>query len=129
MQNEMEFGVADPVFDKKDQLKQIEESLLDGEHILAVYDAIGVATGFIGMTNKRVIIMDKSFVGERIALTSIPYARISSVSVTSNRSFAGQYFSSGSLAIHVGTSIYEVEFRGDKKTHHTHQLIMHHITL
>lgn len=120
--------MADPVYDRKDQLKQIEESLLDGEQVIAVYDAIGVATGFVGMTNRRVIIMNKSFVGKKIALTSIPYSKISSVSVTSNRSFAGQYFSSGELAIHVGNQVYEVEFRGDQKTHHTHQLILHHIS-
>ncbi|MFD0557530.1 PH (Pleckstrin Homology) domain-containing protein [Stackebrandtia endophytica] len=121
--------MADPIFDRKDQLKQIEEGLLDGESIIAVYDAIGVSTGFLGLTTKRAIIMDKSFVGKKVALTSIPYSKISSVSVVSNRSFAGQYFSSGNIAIHVGTQVYEIEFRGDKKTHHAHQVIMHHISL
>lgn len=120
--------MAGPVYDRKDQLKQVEESLLDGEQVLAVYDAIGVGTGFIAMTNKRVVILNKSFVGKKTALTSVPYSKISSVSVTSNRSLAGQYFSSGQIAIHVGQQIYEVEFRGDKKTHHTHQLILHYIS-
>ncbi|GAA4913856.1 PH (Pleckstrin Homology) domain-containing protein [Stackebrandtia albiflava] len=120
--------MTDPVFDRKDQLAQIQAGLLEGESIIAVYDATGVSTGFIGLTDRRVVIMDKSFVGEKIALTSIPYSRISSVSVVSNRSFAGQFFSSGTIAIHVGTSVYECVFRGDEKTHHVHQVIMHHIT-
>lgn len=119
--------MADPIFDRKDQLKQVEESLLPGEQVIAVYDAIGVATGFVGMTDKRVIIMNKSFIGKKVALTSIPYSQIDAVSVTSNRSFAGQYFSSGEMAIHVAQTVYEVEFRGDKKTNHTHQLILHYI--
>lgn len=120
--------MADAIYDKKDQLKQIEELLLNGENVIAVYDAIGVGTGFIGVTNKRVILKNKSFVGKKVALTSIPYAKISAVSLTSNKSFAGQWFSSGEMAIHAGKDIHEVEFRGDKKTHHVHQVIMHYIT-
>jgi hypothetical protein len=110
--------------DRSGQLKQIESGLLPGEQIIAVYDAVGTGTGFIGLTNRRVIVQDKSFVGKRVAITSIPYAKISSVSVVSNKSFAGSFFSSGAIAIHVGTQLYEVEFRGEDKTHHVHNVIM-----
>ncbi|MEU1878227.1 PH domain-containing protein [Streptosporangium sp. NPDC020072] len=116
------------VYDRKEQLQQIESGLLPGEKIIAVYDAIGTGTGFLGLTDKRVIVQDKSFVGKRMALTSIPYARISAVSVVSNRSFAGSFFSSGAIAVHVGTHTYEVEFRGDEKAHHAHNVILHFIT-
>ncbi|MER7208704.1 MULTISPECIES: PH domain-containing protein [Streptosporangium] len=116
------------VYDRKEQLQQIESGLLPGEKIIAVYDAIGTGTGFLGLTDKRVIVQDKSFVGKRMALTSIPYARISAVSVVSNRSFAGSFFSSGAIAVHVGTHTYEVEFRGDGKAHHAHNVILHFIT-
>ena len=121
-------GMADVVYDHKDQLKQVQSGLLDGEQVIAVYDAIGVGTGFIGLTNRRVIIQDKSFVGKRVAITSVPYSRISSVSVVSNKSWAGSFFSSGTLAINVGTHSYEVVFRGDEKTHHVHNVIMHYIS-
>ena len=120
--------MADVVYDHKDQLKQVQSGLLDGEQVIAVYDAIGVGTGFIGLTNRRVIIQDKSFVGKRVAITSVPYSRISSVSVVSNKSWAGSFFSSGTIAINVGTHSYEVEFRGDEKTHHVHNVIMHYIS-
>ncbi|MEW2353771.1 PH domain-containing protein [Spirillospora sp. NPDC029432] len=109
--------------DRSGQLKQIESGLLPGEQIIAVYDAVGTGTGFIGLTNRRVIVQDTSFVGKRVAITSIPYSRISSVSVVSNKSWAGSFFSSGAIAIHVGTQIYEVEFRGEEKTHHVHNVI------
>lgn len=109
--------------DRSGQLKQIESGLLPGEQIIAVYDAVGAGTGFIGLTNRRVIVQDKSFVGKRIAITSIPYSKISSVSVYSNKSWAGSFFSSGAIAIHVGTQLYEVEFRGEEKTHHVHNVI------
>jgi hypothetical protein len=116
--------MSEVVYDSKAQLKQIESGLLEGEQVIAVYDAIGAGTGFIGLTTRRVIIQDTSFVGKRVAMTSIPYSRISSVSVVSNKSWAGQYFSSGTIAITVGTHVYEVEFRGSEKTHHVHNVIL-----
>ncbi|WP_067508373.1 PH domain-containing protein [Actinoplanes sp. TFC3] len=115
-----------PVYDNKGQYEQIVSGLLDGEQIIAVYDAVGVGTGFIGLTNRRVIIQDKSFAGKRFAITSIPYSKVSAVSVVSNKSFAGQYFSTGTIAITVGTHVYEVEFRGSEKTHHVHNVILHY---
>ncbi len=116
-----------PPYDRKDQFDQIVSGLLPGENVLAVYDAIGAGTGFLGLTDRRVIIQDKSFVGKKIAITSIPYSRISSVSVVSNKSFAGSFFSSGSIAVHVGTHTYEVDFRGDEKCRHVHNVILHFI--
>jgi hypothetical protein len=120
--------VSNIVFDKQEQLQQIQSGLLDGEQIIAVYDAIGAGTGFIGLTDRRVIIQDKSFVGKKVAITSIPYSKITSVSVVSNKSWAGSFFSSGSIAIHVGTHTYEVEFRGDQKSHHVHNVVLHYLT-
>ncbi|GGL19137.1 PH domain-containing protein [Mangrovihabitans endophyticus] len=117
--------MSDVVYDNKGQLQQIESGLLEGEQIIAVYDAVGAGTGFIGLTNRRIIIQDKSFVGKRVAITSIPYSRVSSVSVVSNKSWAGQFFSTGTIAISVGTHVYEVEFRGSEKTHHVHNVILH----
>ena len=118
--------MGDAIFDSKGQLQQIQSGLLDGEQIIAVYDAVGAGTGFIGLTNRRIIIQDKSFVGKRVAITSIPYAKVSSVSVVSNKSWAGQFFSTGTIAITVGTHVYEVEFRGSEKTHHVHNVILHY---
>ena len=118
--------MSEVIFDNRGQLQQIQSGLLDGEQIIAVYDAVGAGTGFIGLTNRRIIIQDKSFVGKRVAITSIPYARVSSVSVVSNKSWAGQFFSTGTIAITVGQHIYEVEFRGSEKTHHVHNVILHY---
>jgi hypothetical protein len=113
--------------DRPDQLQQIQGGLMPGETLIAVYDAIGVGTGFLGLTSHRVIIQDKSFVGKKLAITSVPYSRITSVSVLSNKSFAGNWFSTGSIAIHVGTQTYEVDFRGEQKSHHVHSVILWHL--
>jgi predicted LPLAT superfamily acyltransferase len=121
------FSNMDIAFDRQEQLQQIQSGLLPGEQVIAVYDAIGAGTGFLGLTDRRVIVQDKSFVGKKVAITSIPYAKISAVSVVSNKSFAGSFFSSGAIAIHVGTHTYEVEFRGENKAHHVHNVILHYI--
>ncbi|WP_405151477.1 PH domain-containing protein [Sphaerisporangium sp. NBC_01403] len=114
-------------YDRPEQLQQIQSGLMQGEQIIAVYDAIGAGTGFLGLTDRRVIIQDKSFIGKKIAITSIPYSKITSVSVVSNKSLAGSFFSSGSIAINVGTHVYEVEFRGEQKSQHVHNVILHFI--
>ncbi|NRQ39222.1 hypothetical protein HII36_46485 [Nonomuraea sp. NN258] len=93
--------MAEIPYDRQEQLAQIQSGLMPGEQIIAVYDAIGAGTGFLGLTDRRVIVQDKSF--------------------------AGNFFSSGSIAVHVGTHTYEVEFRGDNKAHHVHNVILHFI--
>lgn len=124
----VQVSVDEVVYDRKEQLKQISSGLLQGERIIAVYDAVGIGTGFIGLTDRRVIVQDKSFVGKKVALTSIPYQKITSISVVSNKSWAGSFFSTGSIAINVGTHVYEVDFRGDHKSHHVHNVILHYIS-
>ncbi len=114
--------------DRPEQLQQIQSGLMQGEQIIAVYDAVGVGTGFLGLTDRRVIVQDKSFVGKKVAITSIPYSKITSVSVVSNKSFAGSFFSSGAIAINVGTHVYEMDFRGEQKAHHVHSVILHYIS-
>ncbi|RCG27384.1 hypothetical protein DQ384_27210 [Sphaerisporangium album] len=113
--------------DRPEQLAQVQSGLMQGEQIIAVYDAIGAGTGFLGLTDRRVIIQDKSFVGKKVAITSIPYSKITSVSVVSNKSIAGSFFSSGSIAVNVGTHVYEMDFRGEQKSHHVHDVILYYI--
>ena len=113
-------------YDRREQYDQIASGLLPGESIIAVYDAVGVGTGFIGLTDRRVILQDRSFVGKRVAITSIPYAKVTAVSVVSNKSWAGNFFSSGTVALHVGTHTYEIDVRGVEKTQHIHNVILHY---
>ena len=116
-----------PVFDKQDQLDKIAAGLLQGEQIIAVYDAIGAGTGFIGITNLRVVLQDNSFVGKKVALTSIPYNRVNAVSFVSNKSMLGKFASTGSIAVSAGGQTYEVDFRGDEKARHAHDAILWHM--
>ena len=49
------------IFDKQDQLEKIQSWVLPGETLYAVYDCKGAGTGFLGITNKRIIFYDKQF--------------------------------------------------------------------
>src|SRR5919107_1242657 len=107
--------MADARYDRREQYQQIVSGLLPDENVIAVYDAIGVGTGFIGLTDRRVILQDKSFAGKKVAITSIPYGKVTAVSLVSDKSWAGNFFSTGKIAIHVGTQMYEIEVRGVEK--------------
>jgi hypothetical protein len=120
--------VSDPVFDKSEQLELVRRGLLEGEEVLAVYDCIGAGTGFVGLTTLRVVMQDKSFVGKRVAITSIPYRHVRSVSVVSNTSLAGKFASNSSIAIDVGGAVHEADFRGAEKAQSAHDLILWYIT-
>jgi len=113
--------------DKPEQLKQIQEGLLDGEQVQAVYDCTGAGTGFVGVTDRRVILQDKSFYGKNVAITSVPFGQIRSVSMVSNKSWGGSFFSSSSVAIDVGGTNRVAEFRGHEKARHIHNLILWHL--
>ncbi len=120
-------GVA-ATFDKQDQLDKIQAGLLQGETVLAVYDGKGAGTGFIGLTDRRVVLQDNSFVGKRMALTSIPYSKVNAVSFVSDKSMLGKFASSSSVALEVGGKTYEVEFRGEEKAKHAHDTILRLMT-
>lgn len=111
-------------FDKQDQLDKIQAGLLPGETIIAVYDGKGGGTGFIGLTNRRVVLQDNSFVGKRVALTSVPYSKINAVSFLSDKSMLGRFASSSSIAISVGATAYQIEFRCEEKAKHAHDVIL-----
>ena len=120
----VEYQGQQPAFDQQGQLDRIIEGLMPGERVLAVYDAIGAGTGFIGVTDKRIIIQDNSYVGKKIELVSIPFSRISSVGVLTNKSMFGSFFSSSQIVISTASKAYEVEFRGDGKAKHVNDLIL-----
>lgn len=115
--------------DKPEQLAQIQSGLLEGENLLAVYDCSGAGTGFVGVTDKRVILQDKSFVGKKIAITSVPYSQIRSVSIMSDKSMMGKFFSSSAIGINIGGTVHEAEFRGIDKARHVHDVILWAIML
>jgi hypothetical protein len=110
--------------DKPDQLQKIMAGLIDGETVYAVYDCTGAGTGFVGVTNLRVILQDNSFIGGKSAVTSLPIKSISAISFLSDKSAFGRFFASASIAISAGSTVREATFRGDDKAKHIHDTIL-----
>ena len=102
---------------------------MEGEQLFAVYDGKGFSTGFLALTDKRIIIQDKSYVGKKIAMISLPYSRIASVGVLSNASRFGSFFSTSEILVRTfGGDSHEIEFRGVEKAKYAHDLILFYIT-
>jgi hypothetical protein len=122
---------AEDIFvDKKDQLEKIEETCLPEELIHAVFDLKGRGTGFIGITNKRVIYYDKEFIGGKKAIVSIPHHRIVAIASEDNKGLFVKkgFFTSDTLTIYaVGLEAKEFEFRGSDKAHLAHDLLLSYI--
>ena len=116
--------MADVIYDKQDQLDKIRAGLMQGENLIAVYDGKGAGTGFLGITDIRLVLQDNSFVGGKIALTSIPYTKVSAVSFVSDKSMFGKFSSSSTVSVQVDSRSYEVEFRGVEKAKHAHDVIL-----
>lgn len=118
------------IFDKQDQLDKIWDWILPGETLYAVYDCKGAGTGFIGVTDRRIIFYDKRFIGKKKAMVTVPYSQIAAVSSEdkSNLLTGRGFFSSSTLGIHTtGNAYYEFEFRGADKAHEAYSFIMPHL--
>lgn len=116
-------------YDKKEQFQKIQAALVNGESILGVFDMKGGGTGFLGVTNNRIIIYDKAFMRKTKALVSIPYSRITSVAAEDESGLlTGRGFmSSSNLIVRAGSDDFEFEFRGADKAHLAHHMILSHI--
>ncbi len=121
---------GDMYVDKKDQLEKIEAVCLPDELIRAVFDLKGRGTGFLGVTDKRIVYYDKEWLKNKKALVSIPFSRISAVASEDNKGFfiTKGFFVSDTLAITItGEGVKTFEFRGGDKAHRAHMIIMEHL--
>jgi hypothetical protein len=120
----------DMIVDKKDQLEKIEGLCLPNETIRAVFDLKGRGTGFLGITDKRIIYYDKEFMKRKKAIVSIPHYQIASVASEDDSGLFMKkgFFVSDVLIINpVGLEPQTFEFRGGEKAHRAHNIIMEYL--
>lgn len=108
-------------YDNQGQFEQVVPWLLDHERLYAVYDCKGQGTGFVAITDKRLIFYDKEFLRKRKALTSVPFSKITAVSTVDN---GGIFRATSELVIKTGSEEYEFDFRGGDKAQRAYRLIM-----
>jgi hypothetical protein len=77
------------MFDTREQLRKIQKGLLPEETVYAVFDMKGGGTGFIGITDKRVMIQDSAFIKNESAIVSIPYDRIHALATSEETGMLG----------------------------------------
>ena len=117
--------MADTIFDKQDQYDQILPWMTEGEALYCVYDCKGAGTGFMAITDKRLMFYDKAFLRKKKALTSIPFGRITSVSAVDEG--RGLFGSTSELVVKSGTDEHEFEFRGGEKAQSAYKFMMKHL--
>ncbi len=114
------------MFDKPEQLEKIQEGLLPEETVYAVFDMKGGGTGFIGITDKRVMIQDSAFLKKEKAIVSVPYDRIHALAASEDTGMLGGrgFFAGSKLILSTSAGAYELEFRGAEKANAAHDMIL-----
>ena len=113
-------------YDSKAQYERVVPHLFQGEALYFVFDLKGVASGFIGITDRRIIFIDQDFLDRKdMALVTVPYARISYVAVqTERKRFARD---DSSITVAVTGKTFEFEFHGTDKAMRAANAITFHI--
>jgi hypothetical protein len=120
--------VADVIFDRKEQLQKIQRLLVPNETLYAVYDLKGSGTGFIGITDLRLVFMDQAFLRSQKAVVSLPFSRITAVAAEdSGQILLGSLLGTNVLTIIAGTQQWTFEFRSDDKAHEAYGLMMRNL--
>lgn len=112
-------------FDNKNQLDRIQGGLIEGEELFAVYDMKGGGTGFIGLTNRRLILQDEGVIRKRKSLVSIPYGHISMVASADE---GGLMRKTSHLTIITSAGKeFDMEFRSSDKAERAYAVIIAHL--
>jgi len=112
-------------FDNKSQLERIQAGLVPNETLYAVYDMKGGGTGFLGLTNRRLIIQDEGRVRKRRSLISIPYSKVTMVA---SEDEGGVMRRTSELTVYAGSQEFELDFRSSDKAERAYKIIIQHIS-
>ncbi len=111
-------------YDKKEQMEKIASLIIPGEQLLAVYDMKGGGTGFIGITDLRLIFLDESFMRKSKALVTVPFTKLSAIAVEDTGRTLNPFGATSKLVVTAGSHDWEFEFRSNDKAHRAYHLIM-----
>jgi hypothetical protein len=106
-------------FDKKDQAARVAGMMLPGENLFLVFDCKGRGSGFVGVSDRRVIVRDDGH--RKKSLVSIPLQHIHAVGVDSQK---GWVRGGSLLTLAAGDDEWELNFNGADKAQRAYQRIM-----
>ena len=115
--------MANVSYDNRGQLDRVVPYLIQGETLYAVYDCKGGGTGFVGITDQRLIFYDQAFLRSKKAMVSIPYNHV--VGVASEDE--GVIFKTSTITLITSAGNFTFEFRGADKAHWVYCFVMNQI--
>ena len=115
--------MTDIIFDNQKQLDRIKAYVIENETLLAVYDCKGAGSGFVGVTDKRVIFYDQSFLRKKKSMISIPYHRVVGIASSDE----GTFLKTSEITLLTAAGPFSFEFRGAEKAHWVYRYIMNQI--
>jgi hypothetical protein len=106
-------------------IQAIRRDILEGEQIYGIFGDRRGDTALIGITNRRVLLMDTTYGDGRMALTSVPLRQIVSCSYIAP---ATEPISEATVVgIKVGRSMFEISCNSPEEAQDVHGLIMWHL--
>jgi len=113
----------EPAYDQRAQLLRVVPYVIPGETLMAVYDCKGAGTGFVGITDRRVIFYDQATFTKKKTMISIPYHQVIGVSSADE----GMIFQTSEIILITAAGRFVFEFRGADKAHWVYRYIMNQI--
>ena len=113
-----------PAFDSSAQLEVVRDSLLENEQLYGAYASTSAGIALVGVTNKRVILLDRAYPGGRVALMTVPFKAVTTVSYVSTDD---EPIFSSTIALQVGRTFYEFTCRTEQQAADVHDLISWHV--
>ncbi len=112
-----------PVYDNEGQYKRIVAYIIPGETLHAVYDCKGGGTGFVGITDQRIIFYDQGVLFKKKTMVSIPYNQIIGVASADE----GVIFQTSEITLITAAGRFSFEFRGADKAHWAYRFILNQV--
>lgn len=111
---------SEPIFDFKPQVKQIEPYIISGEKLYAVLDCKDPFTGFVGLTDRRIMFYDQAVMLQHKNMMSIPFQQIVAVAASDD----GVVFRTSKITIFTPAGQFTFDFRGEDKARLAYEYIM-----
>lgn len=112
-----------PQFDNKGQWDRVVPYMIPGETLHAVFDCKGAGTGFVGISDQRIIFYDQGVVTKHKAMISIPFNHVIGVASIDD----GFWLKTSEIHVMTAAGKFEFEFRGADKAHWAYAFIMNQI--
>lgn len=102
-------------------MERIATMVSSPEVLYAVFDLKGSGSGFVGITDRRLIFMDQGVIRKKKMIVSLPYSKITAIA---SEDSGGFIFGTSALLVIAGNREFDFDFRSNEKAHRAYQLIM-----